>query len=148
MEHIYSVQPEASLLIGDPNKGHVTNYYFGEETISEAEVKAIQKAVEANQLDVLNTRVEKHNSKSFTIHVASADIPAEAEGEGEGEVRARAREREVDLEVEGEESPPKLKIKYGDYSEDLKKVVAALTEAKKHAANEHQMKAIGEYIKS
>lgn len=134
VEHIYSVQPEASLLIGDPNKGHVSNYYFGAEITTEREVKAIQKAVESKQLDVLNTRVEKHSSKQFTLHIASVDISEE--------------EQEIDLEIEGEESPPKLKIKYGDFSSDLKKSVAALEEAKKHALHEHQSSAIAEYIKS
>ena len=54
-EHIYSVTPDASLLIGKRNLGHVSNYYTG-EVIDDDEVAAIQDAAEKNDINVLNTR--------------------------------------------------------------------------------------------
>ena len=54
-EHIYSTAPDASLLIGKPNLGHISNYYTG-EVITDEEVVAVQAAAEKQDLDVLNTR--------------------------------------------------------------------------------------------
>ena len=54
-EHIYSAAPDASLLIGKRNLGHVSNYYTG-EVITDEEVVAVQAAAEKHDLDVLNTR--------------------------------------------------------------------------------------------
>jgi len=54
-EHIYSATPDASLLIGKPNLGHVSNYYTG-EVITDEEVAAVQSAAEEHNVDVLNTR--------------------------------------------------------------------------------------------
>ena len=54
-EHIYSVTPDASLLVGKPNLGNISNYYIG-EVITDEEVAAVQAAAEKYDLDVLNTR--------------------------------------------------------------------------------------------
>ena len=54
-EHIYSVAPDASLLIGKPNLGHISNYYTG-EVITDEEVAAVQTAAEEHNVDVMNTR--------------------------------------------------------------------------------------------
>lgn len=54
-EHIYSATPDASLLIGKRNLGHISNYYPG-EVITDEEVTAVQAAAEKHKVDVLNTR--------------------------------------------------------------------------------------------
>jgi len=54
-EHIYSVTPDASLLVGKPNLGHISNYYTG-EVITDEEVAAVQAAAEKYDVDVMNTR--------------------------------------------------------------------------------------------
>jgi dipeptidyl-peptidase-3 len=130
--HIYGVEPEASLLIGDPNKGHVSNYYFGEIT-TENEVAAIQKAAESQKVDVLNTRVEKLGDGNFILHVASIE---------------ELQEVNVELQVEGSASPRTLKIKYADFKEPLQRCVEALIKAKPHTANAHQRSALEQYIRS
>lgn len=129
--YIYNVEPEPAMLIGDPNKGHVTNYYFGECTTAE-EVAAIQKTAERENIDVLNTRVEKHGPNNFTLHVASIE----------------EKEKDVTFGPEGDESRCKLKIKWGDFRDDLQKVVNGLQKAMEYAANEHQKGALENYIKS
>ncbi|KAJ1308969.1 hypothetical protein OPQ81_004652 [Rhizoctonia solani] len=128
-EHIYSVEPEASLLIGKRCDGHVSNYYPGTKVISNEEAEKIQKFVEKINLDIENTRVQKESDTSFVILIASAD-------EKPDEKHPKAFDN-VDIT-----------IRYGDYSPALKKVVEALTEAKKYAANEHQSKMIEGYIES
>jgi dipeptidyl-peptidase III len=42
----------------------------------------------------------------------------------------------------------KLTVEYGDFAGPLEKAVKALTEAKKHAANENQVAMINGYISS
>ena len=54
-EHIYSVVPDASLLIGKRSLGHISNYYTG-KVITDEEVVAVQAAAEKHGVDVLNTR--------------------------------------------------------------------------------------------
>ncbi|CEL59855.1 dipeptidyl-peptidase 3 [Rhizoctonia solani AG-1 IB] len=128
-DHIYSTEPEASLLIGKRCDGHVSNYYPGKEIINNEEAEKIQKFVEKIGLDVENTRVLKESDTTFVILIASAD-------EKPDEKHPKAFD-DVDIIV-----------RYGDYSSALKKAVGALSEAKKHAANEHQVKMIEGYIES
>jgi dipeptidyl-peptidase-3 len=54
-EHIYALEPEASLFIGKRDQGQVSNYYLG-EVITDDEVAAIQTAAEKIEIDILNTR--------------------------------------------------------------------------------------------
>ncbi|KIM49127.1 hypothetical protein M413DRAFT_406383 [Hebeloma cylindrosporum] len=131
-DHIYSVGPEASLFIGKRNLGHVSNYYLG-SAIEDDEVAAVQAAAEKIGIDVLNTRVVKNDSSSFTLLVASAD---KTKPFAEHEIVSKSGDR------------VKLTVEYGDFSADLAKVNDALTEAKKHAANENQSNMIDAYIKS
>jgi len=99
-EHIYSVAPEASLLIGKRSLGHISNYYPG-EVISDEEVAAVQGAAEKNDVNVLNTRyvvhfkaslglnrarVRKISSTEFTLLVASSEDQPPANAEHEIEV--------------------------------------------------------------
>ncbi|KAG9119110.1 hypothetical protein FRC07_006039, partial [Ceratobasidium sp. 392] len=127
--HIYSTEPEASLLIGKRCSGHISNYYPGPEVITDDEAAKIQTFAEKNGLDIENTRVRKDSSTSFAILIASADKkPAEKHSPAFDN---------VDITIE-----------YGDHSAALQKVVTALEEAKKHAANEHQVKMTEGYIQS
>ena len=54
-EHIYALEPEASLFIGKRNLGQINNYYLG-DPITDEEVAAVQTAAEKIEIDVLNTR--------------------------------------------------------------------------------------------
>ncbi|KAH7343473.1 aflatoxin-detoxifizyme [Rhizoctonia solani] len=128
-EHIYCLEPEASLLIGKKCDGHVSNYYPGTNVITNEEAEKIQKFVEKISLDIENTRVQKESDTSFIILIASAD-------EKPDEKHPKAFDN-VDITV-----------RYGDCKSALKKAVDALTEAKKYAANEHQVKMIEGYIES
>ncbi|KAF9792408.1 aflatoxin-detoxifizyme [Thelephora terrestris] len=131
-EHIYSVAPAPSLSIGKRSLGHISNYYTG-EIISDEEVAAVQEAAEKHDVNVLNTRVRKDSPSELTLLVASSEEQPSAEAEHE-------------IEVEGKKIT--LAIKYGDFSEPLKKAIDALTEARKYTANDHQSRMIDQYIES
>ncbi|KAF8163294.1 aflatoxin-detoxifizyme [Crassisporium funariophilum] len=130
-DHIYAVSPEASLFVGKRNLGHISNYYLG-EPMNDDEVAAVQAAAEKIGIDVLNTRVVKNGSNDYTLLVASAQTGTSALHEIET--------------TQGDKA--KLKVQYGDFSEDLSKVVQALQEARKYTANDNQTKMIEAYIKS
>ncbi|KAJ3503498.1 hypothetical protein NLJ89_g8405 [Agrocybe chaxingu] len=130
-EHIYATSPESTLFIGKRNLGHVSNYYLG-ETIDDEEVASVQAAAEKIGVDVLNTRVVKNGPNDYTLLVASAQTQPPALHNIEAKQGDKA----------------KLTVQYGDFSEALAKVVEALKEAKKYAANDNQTKMIEGYIKS
>ncbi|KAI0722500.1 aflatoxin-detoxifizyme [Earliella scabrosa] len=129
-EHIYQLLPESSNFIGKRSLGHVSNYYLG-EPITDEEVAAVQAAAEKLDVSVLNTRVRKDSPDSFTLLVASAEKQASALHE-----------------ITILDRHAKLTVEYGDFSDSLQKAVNALTEAKKYAANEHQLAALENYIES
>ncbi|KZT68119.1 dipeptidyl-peptidase III [Daedalea quercina L-15889] len=128
--HIYQLLPESSNFIGKRREGHVSNYYPGEPILDD-EVAAIQATAEKLGIDVLNTRVRKDDSNSFTLLVASA------------------RPKPASLhEIEVMGKGVQLTVEYGDFAGPLQKAVAALKEAKKYAANGHQAAMLDGYIES
>ncbi|KAF9236417.1 peptidase family M49-domain-containing protein [Melanogaster broomeanus] len=129
-EHIYAVTPESSLFIGKRSEGRVSNYYLG-EVITDEEVAAVQEAAEKLGVDILNTRVRKNGAGDFTLLVASVQ-----------------RQPSTFHEISAKIDSAKLTVEYGDFSESLTKVVAALREAKKYTANENQTAMLEGYINS
>ena len=75
--------------------------------------------------------VRKDTPDKFTLLVASAEPRANAQHE------IKIAERHATLTVQ-----------YGDFADAMAKAAAALTEAKKYAANEHQVKMLDHYIDS
>ncbi|KAI0371497.1 aflatoxin-detoxifizyme [Pilatotrama ljubarskyi] len=128
--HIYQLVPESSNFIGKRSLGHVSNYYLGEPPTDE-EVAAIQAAAEKLDISVLNTRVRKDGPDDFTLLVASADPQAR-----------------TFHEIQILDKKAKLTVEYGDFADSLRKVVSALAEAKKYAANDHQVAMLEGYIES
>ncbi|TFL07582.1 aflatoxin-detoxifizyme [Pterulicium gracile] len=129
-DSIYALEPESSLSIGKRSEGHVSNYYLG-EPITDDEVAAVQAAAEKLGVDVLNTRVRKTDSKNFVLLVASANERAQASHS---------------IDVKG--ASVTLSVQYGDYASSLARSAAALQEAKKYTANQHQSNMLDGYIKS
>ncbi|KAF9818936.1 hypothetical protein IEO21_02474 [Rhodonia placenta] len=129
-EHIYQLVPESSNFIGKRHLGQVSNYYLGDPILDD-EVAAVQAAAEKIGIDVLNTRVRKDGPNSFALLVASAQPQPSSLHE---------------IEVLGKGG--KLTVEYGDFAEPLQKAVAALKEAKKYTANEHQTAMIEGYVES
>ncbi|KAH9899428.1 aflatoxin-detoxifizyme [Cubamyces lactineus] len=128
--HIYQLEPESSNFIGKRSEGHVSNYYLGEPPTDE-EVAAVQAAAEKLNVNILNTRVRKDAPDNFTLLVASAETRAQATHE-----------------IQILDKKAKLTIEYGDFADSLQKAVAALTEAKKYAANDQQVAMLDGYIES
>ncbi|KAK0189645.1 aflatoxin-detoxifizyme [Armillaria mellea] len=75
-------------------------------------------------------------------------IQSAAERLGVDILNTRVRKNGTAHDFEIDTKPAKLTIEYGDYTSPLTKVVAALQEAKKYAANDHQSAMIEGYMKS
>jgi len=132
-EHIYAITPESSLSIGKRSEGRISNYYLG-EVVTDDEVATVQEAAEKLGIDILNTRVRKNGPGDFTLLVASAQ---------------KQPSTSHDLNKLTKQSVnAKLTVEYGDFSESLTKIVAALREAKKYTANDNQSAMLDGYIKS
>ncbi|KAH9951241.1 aflatoxin-detoxifizyme [Amylocystis lapponica] len=129
-DHIYQVSPESSNFIGKRHEGHVSNYYLGEPVLDE-EVAAVQAAAEKIGIDVLNTRLRKDGPDAFTLLVASANP-----------------QQSLTHSIQILDKTATLSVEYGDFAEPLQRVVAALKEAKKSAANDHQLAMLDGYIES
>ncbi|KAH7107850.1 dipeptidyl-peptidase III [Auriculariales sp. MPI-PUGE-AT-0066] len=129
-DHIYALEPEAACLIGDPNKGHISNYYLGEQLTTAEEVALVQKAAEELKVKVLNTRVRKLSSNSFELLIASVNKSTTTHK----------------LTIDGTEL--ELSLVYGDYSTELAKANEFLAKAIPVAANDHQRAMLKDYIKS
>jgi dipeptidyl-peptidase-3 len=69
-EHIYALEPEASLFIGKRDLGHVNNYYLG-EPITDDEVAVVQTAAETRGIDILNTRYASAVSLALRFYFIS-----------------------------------------------------------------------------
>ncbi|KAH6918593.1 dipeptidyl peptidase III [Coprinopsis sp. MPI-PUGE-AT-0042] len=130
-EHIYASEPESILFVGKRSEGHISNYYPGDNVITDDEIQAVQKAAEKLNIDVLNTRVVKNGPGDFTLLVASVNT-----------------DNVVSHDVEVEGSQIKLKVQHGDFSDALAKAADALEEAKKYTANDNQTQMLEYYIKS
>ncbi|KAF8317582.1 aflatoxin-detoxifizyme [Clavulina sp. PMI_390] len=131
--HIYATTPEAEMLLGKPNAGHISNYYLG-ELIQDEDVAAVQSGIEKYNIAVENTRVRKNGPNDFTVLIASSNTGAAPASVTHAHTH------------EGKEV--KITLQYGDFAQEMKNAAAALTEAKKYAANENQEKMLEEYIKS
>ena len=83
------------------------------------------------KLNAVICSVRKDSPDSFALLIASAETkPKEVHEFKIGDRHA------------------KLSVEYGDFSGPLSKTVAALKEAKKYAANEHQIAMLDGYIES
>ncbi|KAH9934742.1 aflatoxin-detoxifizyme [Fomitopsis serialis] len=116
--HIYRLLPESSNFIGKRREGHVSNYYPGEPILDD-EVAAIQATAESS---VSTPSVRKDGPDSFALLVASANPKP-------------ASLHEIEVVGKGVQ----LTVEYA---------VAALKEAKKYVANDHQAAMLDGYIES
>lgn len=133
IDPIYSLDSNIALL-GAPENGHVSGYYLNLVTKEEGE--AVDSALASKGIMPENIRVEKKADGEFVVHVASADI-SNATG---------YYPEEIKFQVGGE--PASLTFQFGDHSREFTKIVENLTEAKKYAATENQVKMIENYIAS
>ncbi|KXS18732.1 dipeptidyl-peptidase III [Gonapodya prolifera JEL478] len=126
-ESIYASHfSEARRHLGFLDEGHHTSYYSG--PITQAEIDAVQKVIEANNVSPLNTRLSKTGEGSFVLKVASAN-----------------KEEPKKFALPGGGT---LTVEYGDHSKEMAKIATEMKAALKYAPNENARKMIEAYIAS
>ncbi|KAI5799928.1 peptidase family M49-domain-containing protein [Geopyxis carbonaria] len=129
---IYAVEPAGITLLGYPEDGHISTYYPDSPDITKAEIEEVQELLLKEDIKSENTRLRKANSTTFELLMASAETSA-PEG------------KKTEYDLSGDK---KLKLVYGDYSAELKKIAEACKAASKAALNDLEAKMFGEYEKS
>jgi len=124
-----SVKATPPFSLGYPSDDTQSSYYLG-GNISEADITAVSRILEQNTIFPENTRIRKRDDNTgFDVLLASVergDLASLPLPDGKGTVR----------------------LVGGDYSDDLERVCAELTEASKWAANDRQSDFLKLYIES
>ncbi|KAF2177997.1 peptidase M49, dipeptidyl-peptidase III, partial [Zopfia rhizophila CBS 207.26] len=119
--------------LGFPSDTAQSAYYPGDSIITQNEIAAISRLLEKHSIFPENTRIQKVSSpEAHTFEVLQASV-------------------EQDTEPAVFELPAlgaTIKVKRGDHSEELAKICASLSEAKKYAASEKQELFLSQYIES
>ncbi|GAA6027147.1 hypothetical protein JCM8097_002430 [Rhodosporidiobolus ruineniae] len=130
-DELYALEPEASLSIGKPSAGHISSYYPSSPAPTDEQVNEVQALADAAGVSTLNTRLSRVANSELVLHVSSV--------EGLPERYPKS--------LKSEKLGFECRIQGGDFGDALKKVNAALEEARKYAANEHQEGMLGDYIR-
>ena len=112
-----------------PPKG-TTSYYSA--NIAQKDQVAVDEFLASKSISQYNTRVFKTAESAFVIRLASAE--------------AKEEDPVVFTTSQGEQIS--IQLVYGDYAPNMARICAALTEAKKYAANDTQVRMIEHYITS
>ncbi|KAI5810124.1 dipeptidyl peptidase III [Peziza echinospora] len=138
---IYSTDPETQNLLGFPDAGHISTYYPNSPDITQAEIDAIQLFMIKNSLLPENTRLSKvthhHKTEYHLLKASAAKHP-----------QSKDEVVEYDLPADAPLEGRKLKIVYGDHSEEMAKIAHNLEKAAEYAANDTQRSMLEEYSKS
>lgn len=129
---IYSVEPAAATLLGYPEEGHVSSYYPDSPDITKDEINAVQTLCVEKGIYVENTRLKKVASKDFVLLIASSATEPPKDSK-----------TEYDLPGGG-----KLKLQYGDYSAELKKISEESKKAAEHSLTPIEKKMWEQYDES
>ena len=131
---------EASMLLGFPDKGHVSQYYPESPGMTQGEVESVSAFVGSKGLLPENTRIRKVPDENYEILIASAVIHPPAND-------IDTQETHWTIE-DGYLKGKTITLVYGDHQEEMAKISLNMKKAAQHAANDTQRKMMEEYTKS
>jgi len=134
-DDIYAGSDVAKLHLGYPSAGHVSAYYPNSPDITKEDIARISDFLESKGLLPENTRVQK-TSAGFNVWIASAltDPPSQ--------------QRDLAESTWTLDDGKTVRLVFGDYTKEMATIVHHINEAKKYAANEHQVRMMEEYARS
>lgn len=132
---IYAGNDIGKLHLGYPGAGHVSTYYPDSPDITKEEITTVSDFLEEKRLLPENTRVRK-TKDGYEVLIASAQTDPSA------------ADRDLDQSEWTLDDGKKVKLVFGDYSKEMETISHHITEAKKYAANDTQVKMMEEYAKS
>ena len=137
--HMYESEPVSLMHLGYPDDGHLSNYYPQSPDISKEEISLVSAFLENKKILPENTRLQKTKSGDFKLMVACADSNPAPDDRDTSETQ---------WSLDGKLKGKKLTLKYGDHSENMKKVADSIGNAAKNALNETQRSMHREYESS
>lgn len=128
------------MLLGFPDKGHLSAYYPDSPDITQDEIEAISDFMAEKKLLPENTRLKKTKDGNFQLLIASGLAKPPPEGGDAGP--------ETVFDLDGKLSGKTLELVYGDHIEELAKIALHIKKAGLNAANDRQKQMMDEYAKS
>ncbi|EUC29711.1 hypothetical protein COCCADRAFT_105840 [Bipolaris zeicola 26-R-13] len=134
-DSIYAGDDVGKLHLGYPGAGHISAYYPDSPNITNEEISKVSDFLEGKGLLPENTRVRKTDN-GYQVLIASAlDNPP-------------AEQRDLKESEWTMDDGTKVALVFGDYSKEMDTIAHHIEEAKKYAANEHQIEMMEQYSKS
>ncbi|KZM27802.1 Dipeptidyl-peptidase III [Ascochyta rabiei] len=132
---IYAGDDVAKLHLGYPSAGHVSTYYPESPSITKEEIAGVSDFLESKGLLPENTRIKK-TGDGFEVLIASAlENPS-------------SEQRDLKDSQWTLDDGKKVRLAFGDHSKEMETIAHHIDQAKKHAANDNEIKMMEEYAKS
>jgi len=132
---IYAGNDVAKLHLGYPSAGHVSTYYPASPHITKEDITGVSDFLESKKLLPENTRIRK-TGDGFEVLIASASTNPSSE------------ERDLKDSEWTLDDGKKVKLVFGDHSKEMSTIAHHISEAKKYAANKHEVDMMTEYATS
>ncbi|CAI9633927.1 unnamed protein product [Alternaria burnsii] len=132
---IYTGNDVGKLHLGYPGAGHISTYYPDSPDITSERISSVSDFLEGKGLLPENTRIRKTKDGYEVLIASASDSPA-------------AEQRDLKESEWTMDDGSKLKLVFGDYSKEMDTIAYHIEQAKKYAANDHQVKMMEEYSKS
>lgn len=121
--------------LGYSSKTSQSAYYPGSANLSAEEIEAVTRLMDAKKIAPENTRLERSQTAGvFEVLQASAEQDIEAVQLGQ-------------VSLAGQERPIDVVIRRGDHHNEMNKICAELTAARKLATTEEQKLALSQLIR-
>jgi dipeptidyl-peptidase-3 len=114
--------------LGFPDAGHVSSYYPDSPSITKEEIQLVGDFLETKKLLAENTRLRSTSSGDYEVLIASAITAAPSGGSDAGPT--------TEWTLTGKLEGKKLRLVFGDYSEEMTKITTSIRKTRENAANE------------
>ena len=137
---IYETKVPELMHLGYPQDGHMTTYYPDSPNITKEEISSIGDLLEQKKLLLENTRLRKTSTGDFELLIASAETDPAPSSRDLGDAKS--------LDLEGKLEGKRLQFVFGDYSEQMQRIINESQKAVKSADNDVQSSMHEQYRKS
>jgi dipeptidyl-peptidase III len=137
---LYETKEPGMMHFGYPENGHLSTYYPDSPDITKEEITLVGEFLEKQKLLLENTRLRKTRSGDFEVLIASGIANPPASDRDLGDVDT--------FHLGGKLSGKKLKLVFGDHSNEMAQIAVEIKGAQKEAGNDIERKMHDEYAKS
>lgn len=135
-DDLFESSSTAGMHLGYVDQGHVSTYYPDSPDITRDEIEFTANFLKEKQLLPENTRLRK-TASGYDVLIASAVTKPIIHDT-----------KETEWILDGKYNGMRLRLVYGDHQNEMSKISRNLTEAKKYALNDEEVKMHEDYIKA